>query len=298
MKVLVTGGNGFIGQYVVETLIDCGHVPLIFDHHSFRASTIADTFLGDIRDATAVTEAMARVEGFIHLAAVLGTQETIQNPIPAAMTNLEGGLNILQAAAQYGTPGVYIGVGNHWMNNTYSISKTQVERFIKMYNKERGTRVNTVRVMNAYGPRQVAAPPYGSSKVRKITPSFICRALHNDPIEIYGDGKQVSDMVYVQDVAEVLVSALEYADQGIVSDDAIEVGPQHHNTVNEIAELIIDIADSRSEIVYLPMRPGEEPGASVTADTSTLAALDMNALNFISLKTGMTKTVDYFRDHK
>ena len=88
---------------------------------------------------------------------------------------------MLQAAAQYDLPGVYIGVGNHWMNNTYSISKTQVERFVDMYNTERGTRVNIVRVVNAYGPRQLAAHPYGPGKVRKITPAFICRALRDEP---------------------------------------------------------------------------------------------------------------------
>jgi len=90
------------------------------------------------------------------------------------------------------------------MQNTYSITKSTVERFVAMYNAERGTKVNVVRAMNAYGPRQVPAAPYGPSKVRKIAPSFICRALKGDPLEMYGTGSQVSDMVYVTDVAEAL----------------------------------------------------------------------------------------------
>jgi UDP-glucose 4-epimerase len=124
-----------------------------------------------------MAELAAHVDGIIHLAACLGTQETIQNPRPAAETNVQGGLNFLEAIAQYDIPGVYIGVGNHWMNNTYSISKTTVERFAAMFNKERGTRCNIVRLVNAYGPYQSVAPPFGPAKVRKITPAFVCRAL-------------------------------------------------------------------------------------------------------------------------
>ncbi len=305
--VLVTGGTGFIGQYVVERLDDEGLHPLVLDsrggmdHLNVPApSASAGYFFGDIRDEVAVTEAMAHADGFIHLAGVLGTQETIANPIPAAHTNIIGGLNILQAAAQYDVPGVYIGVGNHWMDNTYSISKTTVERFVRMYNAERGTRVNIVRVVNAYGPRQVPAAPYGPAKVRKITPAFLCRALLSHDIEIYGDGKQVSDMVYVGDVARCLVRALQSADEGHVFDKVIEVGPVEHNTVNEIAELAIDIAaelgrhDHRSKIVHVPMRPGEVPGATVVADTTTLSLIDEDPYDFVSLPYGMKWTAEYF----
>ena len=171
MKVLVTGGAGFIGSYVVEKLMERGHEPVIFDHYN-RGNYPCPVILGDVRDEVAVTEAMAHVDSWIHLAAVLGTQETIANPRPAALSNLMGGLNMLEAAAQYKLPGTYIGVGNHWMNNPYSITKTMIERFIDMYNNDRGTTVNIVRAMNAYGPRQRAVPPWGDSKVRKITPSF------------------------------------------------------------------------------------------------------------------------------
>jgi len=128
MKVVVTGGTGFIGQYVVETLLSRDYEVLKFDRDArYHDDTKnVDIFLGDIMDDVAVTEAFAHADAFIHLAAVLGTQETIYNPRPAAMSNLRGGLNVLEAAAQYKMPGVYIGVGNHWMNNTYSITKTMI----------------------------------------------------------------------------------------------------------------------------------------------------------------------------
>lgn len=295
MKVLVTGGTGFIGQYVVEELLYRDYEVLKFDRDAryYDDTKDVDLFLGDVIDDVAVTEAFAHCDAFIHLAAVLGTQETIYNPRPAALSNLHGGLNVLEASAQYGIPGVYIGVGNHWMNNTYSISKTMIERFIDMFNKNRGTKVNIVRAMNAYGPRQVPAAPYGPAQVRKITPSFVCRALMGHNIEIYGNGEQVSDMIYVTDVAEALVNAMEIAIEGEII-PTVEVGPKINNTVNEVAQTIIDISNSTSRVVHLPMRPGEIPGSTVIADTSTLEAVQMDPDNFVPLEVGMQDTIAYY----
>lgn len=294
-KVLVTGGSGFIGQYVVENLLEKGYEPVIFDHHDRREHDV-ELFVGDVRDEVAFTEAAAHVDGIIHLAAVLGTQETIQNPRPAARSNLEGGLNFLEACAQYDLPGVYIAVGNHWMNNPYSITKNMIERFTHMFNKDRGTRVNIVRAVNAYGPRQLAAEPFAHGKVRKITPAFVCRALSGMPIEIYGDGSQVSDMVYVADVAEALVRALEYAATSQTFKQAIEVGDGAKKTVREVADLVNEITGNQAGVKLLPMRPGEEKGATVAADPATLALIGMNANELTPLEYGMEKTVQYFKE--
>jgi nucleoside-diphosphate-sugar epimerase len=289
MKILVTGGNGFIGSHVVDLLESDGFRPLTFDHAG------RGNYLGDIRDQTAVMEAMSHVNGFIHLAGILGTQECIQNPRPAIETNILGGLNILEAASQYHVPGVCIGVGNHFMDNTYSITKSTVERLVRMYNKERGTVVNVVRAMNAYGPRQVPARPYGPSSVRKIAPSFICRALKGDPIEVYGDGLQVSDMVYVGDVAKALVHCLRAAMKGFNLERVIEVGPKEHNTVIQIAQLVKKLTNSDSDIIHLPSRPGEAAGVPVCADTSTMNLIGMSDKDLVSLEDGMKLTVDYYR---
>lgn len=296
----VTGGAGFIGGHVVDEIRARGHEVIVFDHLG-RGHAGAETFLGDVRDPVAMTELAAHVDGIIHLAACLGTQETIKNPRPAAETNVQGGLNFLEAIAQYEIPGVYIGVGNHWMNNTYSISKTTVERFVAMFNKERGTRCNVVRLVNAYGPRQSVAPPFGPAKVRKITPAFVCRALTGQPIEIYGDGEQVSDMVHVTDGAKALVTALEKAAAGVVFDHVVEVGPADHRTVNEVAQLVIkaavDYGFNEVPLTHTDMRPGEVPGARVTADTSTLSLVDMSADTLVDLEDGIADVVAWYAEH-
>lgn len=302
-NILVTGGTGFIGRWVVNELRKREYGTIVLDRrHELQENDVLpdEFFFGDVTDSETVTEAMAHADGFIHLAAVLGTQETITNPRPAAKANLMGGLNILEAAVQYDIPGVYIGVGNHWMNNTYSISKTMIERFIDMFNRYRGARVNIVRAMNAYGPGQSVAAPYGSSKVRKITPSFCCRALLGHDIEIYGDGSQVSDMVWVGDVAKALVSAYEHAARNEASScgRVWEIGPPERDsrTVLQVAQMINHIAGGRSQIVHLPMRPGEEPNARVSSNTapSEFEEIGIDIYDLMPLSAGMAVTVDYF----
>jgi UDP-glucose 4-epimerase len=308
VKVLVTGANGFIGSYVTQELLRLDHEVLAFDHHA-KAETArpgVEVFLGDVRDDVAVTEAAAHVDGIIHLAAVLGTAETIDNPRPAAHTNLLGSLNIYEAASQYRLPVAYAAVGNAWMRSqgggTYTITKSAAEDFATMFVKNRGGRINVVRPMNAYGPGQSVAAPFGWSKVRKIMPSFICRALAGLPIEVYGDGSQISDMVSVFDVAHAFVFALEAAADDEIWGFAAEVGPRESHTVNDIARLVAleagDITGQPVDIVHLPMRRGEVPNAVVAADCSTLEAVGINPDGFVSLADGIAKTVRWYADHE
>lgn len=296
--VLVTGGAGFIGSYVRERLMDDGHHVVSFDHNipaEWPDAHNLTHFLGDIRDEVSVTEAMSHVDAFIHLAGVLGTQETIQNPKPAIMTNIVAGLNMLEAAAQYGIPGVNIAVGNHWEQNPYSISKSTVERLVWMFNKYRGTNVSIVRALNAYGPRQSVAAPYGTSKVRKIMPSFVMRALHEDPIQIYGDGEQIMDMIYVTDVADFLVDALyRTMEQGHFK-HPIDAGTGADTTVNDIAEAVVREV-GKGTIEYLPLRAGESPGAVVRANIETQTSLYPEGKKLVSLEDGIGRTVAFYRE--
>ncbi len=282
MKVLVTGGSGFIGSYVVRRLIDLAHEPTIFDQRARHRSTV-DTFLGDVRDQVAVLGAVASHDAVIHLAGVLGTQETIAEPLPAVETNIYGSINVFKACAQYERPCVFIAVGNHWMNNSYSITKTTAERFAFMFNKELGTRISVVRALNAYGPGQKAAP------VRKIMPNLILPVLNGEPITIYGDGEQVMDMIYAADVADVLCRAL-FNDHGVY-DRVFEAGTGRQTTVNEIAQVVIDSVGG-GEIRHVPMRPGEPEHSVVVGDPATLDPL--GHFDFTPLEDGVPETIIYY----
>lgn len=297
MRVGVTGGAGFIGSHVVDVLLERGHEPVVFDHIG-RPHAGVEVMLGDTRDDVAVTELAAHVEGIIHLASVLGTAETVLNPRPAVMTNVISGMNVMEAGVQYGLPVVNIAVGNAGFSNPYSASKTCVESLGHMYVRDRGLALNQVRLVNAYGPRQSVAAPYGTSKVRKITPSFVCRALTGASVEVYGDGKQVSDMVWVRDGALALVLALEAAAAGTVVPHVLECGPDEHTAVVEVAELVVaeaaKLTGQRSDIKHLPMRPGETPNAYVTCDPSTLAPIGMTAERLKPLTEGVAETVAWY----
>lgn len=317
--VLVTGGGGFIGGYVIEELRKKGYEPVVLDTRYRTIPGDPKIALGDIRDETSVTEAIAHADGVIHLAGVLGTQETITNPRPAAETNILGGLNVFEACAQYKIPLVNIAVGNWWMNNTYSLTKNTMERFADMLNKYRGTKITVVRALNAYGPRQSAIAPWGSSKVRKIMPSFACKALSGQDIEVYGDGEQIMDMIYVADVAAILVRALEVtAETGkpvygigngiptmpsgdLLLPSTLEAGSGRMTTVNEIAGLVIDEVERRGyprvNLVHLPMRPGENAGSVVLGDPRTLAPLGISSSDFMPLEQGVEKSVGYFEEY-
>lgn len=306
----VTGGSGFIGSYVTKQLLSQGYKVLVLDHRGASNSVMEhpnqERILGDVRDSTIVTEFAAHVDGIIHLAAVLGTQETIQNPKPSAEVNILGSLNVFEAAVQYDIPVVYAGVGNHWMREhgagTYTITKTAVEDLSKMFNKFRGARINVVRPVNAYGPGQSIAAPYGSSKVRKIMPSFVCRALLGDDIEVYGGGTQTSDCVYVEDVANVFVKSMQSLLGGDFPGQTVEVGPTTSHTVAEIAAMVRDAATELtgkvSNIVSLPMRPGEVPNATVSADAHSVEKFGIDPdKDYMYLKFGIDVTVQWYYDN-
>lgn len=276
-KILVTGGSGFIGSHVCDNFKIKGYEVIRFDHHT------PTDFLGDVKSYTDVSEAVAHSDGVIHLAGVLGTQETIQEPFPAVETNIVGGLNVFKACRHYKKKCVYIGVGNHWMNNTYSITKTTAERFALMFNKEFGTEIAVVRGLNAYGPRQKIKP------VRKIMPNFIVPALLDKEIVIYGDGSQIMDMIYVTDLAEILVRALIVGHK--TYNKVFEAGLGRKVTVRQIAEEVIKQV-GKGKLKFVPMRPGEPEHAVVLGDPTTLTPL--GNIKFISLEEGIKKTIEYY----
>ncbi|NCX94757.1 MAG: NAD-dependent epimerase/dehydratase family protein [Gammaproteobacteria bacterium] len=206
------------------------------------------------------------------------------NPQPSVETNIIGGLNVFEAVRHYKVPAVYIAVGNHWMNNSYSITKTTAERFAFMFNKEHGTKIAVVRGLNAYGPRQKHYP------VRKIMPNFILPAIKGGAITVYGNGSQIMDMIYVSDLAEILVRAL-LNDHGVY-DRIFEAGTGRETSVKFIAEEVIRQVGMGS-IHFVPMRPGETENSVVLADVQTLEAL--GDVKMKTLEEGIALTIPYYK---
>jgi nucleoside-diphosphate-sugar epimerase len=246
---------------LVEVLHGLGHKVTGLERHEGNTLVGSDvpmpdvTYIGDIRDREIVLKAAAKTDAIINLAGILGTQETVDNPYPSVEVNIFGALNTLEAARAYKLPYVQIAVGNHWMNNSYSITKTTAERFTLMYANEHGIKANVVRALNAFGERQSWYP------VRKMMPFFITQALKDKDIEVYGDGSQVMDFVYVKDVGKILLEALTNDRSG----EVYEAGTGKHVTVKQWAEKIIKLSGSKSKVVNLPMRPGEPPHSVVVA---------------------------------
>jgi nucleoside-diphosphate-sugar epimerase len=326
MIIGVTGGGGFIGSWIQQEIEARGHTALVLDHKQRGG------ILGDVRDRTIVFEFAAHVDAIIHLAAVLGTAETIDEPMPAAETNILGTVNVFDAAARYTLPTVFAAVGNSGIGRgTYCITKTCGEEFVKMYREDRGVPIIAVRPMNAYGPRQSAPTPYGPSKVRKIVPSFVCSALSGNPMPLYGGGKQISDAIHVRDVSRVFVQAVIAASEGVIPDHPVDVGNVIPVTVRQVADQVTEYV-AGATIIDIPMRPGEpeggplatseavnavveailaaEPalrpievrravkqlGTAVFADTETLAAIGIDPASFTSLEEGIAETVAWYRE--
>ena len=119
MRVLVTGGNGFIGSHVIDYLIEQGHTPISFDRYGTPHRQDVEFILGDIRDSVSIDQSMTRVDGVINLAGILGTSETIDRPLLTVQSNMLGAINIFNACKNQKKKGVHITVGNYFMNNSY-----------------------------------------------------------------------------------------------------------------------------------------------------------------------------------
>ena len=293
MRILVTGGAGFIGRYVVDRLKIMGHVVKVLDIGKVWPSDIhvlPDVIApGSITDSVKINNLVKHIDVVMNLAGLLGTSETIEEPIKPIKVNIIGALNVYNACRKHNKRCCTITVGNHFMQNTYAITKSCAERFALMYNKEHGTKIAVVRGLNAYGPGQKHKP------VRKVIPNFVIPAIKNEPITIYGDGSQIMDFIYVEDLATILCSAL--LDDHNCYDKIIEAGSGRETSIQYIADKVRTLAESTSPINYKPMRPGEIEKSTVVADTNTMQPLGVDVENLTSLATGLTATIEYYRNH-
>jgi nucleoside-diphosphate-sugar epimerase len=265
VKVLVTGSAGFIGQHLCAELTRRGHEPVPFDAVLNAAGFPDGRHARDIRSAYDLHWALRNGEAgaVINLAGMLGTPELLGSERGACEVNILGAVNIYDAAAGYGgIPVVQIGTGHKGQPNPYAITKACAEDLGLARARWLGEKITVVRAYHVYGPGQLPGPPYGPAGVHKFFPTFACRALNGEPLELCGGGGQLIDPVHVSDVAAVLADAI-----GGPYGQVVEAGCGKPVSV-KLAALDITAAcgQYRPTFTAAPGRAGEPRDAEVVAE--------------------------------
>jgi UDP-glucose 4-epimerase len=302
MKVLVTGGAGFIGSHVVDLLIDAGHDVVVVDNLSTgRLSNLnpkAKFYQVDIRsqEMERVFEA-ERPEVVDHHAAQMDVRRSVADPIYDADINILGGLNMLNLSVKYGVRKfIHISSGgavygepvyvpcdeNHPVQPLcpYGATKYMLELYLYMYKEVHGLDYSVIRYPNVYGPRQ---DPNGEAGVVAI---FTGQMLRNQPLTIYGTGEQVRDYVYVKDCARANQMLLENG-SGRVYNLGFGIG----TTVNQIFEGLRNILEYPAEPKYGPARAGETFRIFLDAGR---ARQELGWEPTVPLDEGLRRTTEYF----
>jgi UDP-glucose 4-epimerase len=270
MRVFITGGAGFIGSHLCDALLKEGHQVSILDNMSTgSAANIAhikdliEIHQGDIRDVALVEKAMAPADLVLHMAAALGVNTILENPIESVSTNFTGSEVVLNAATKLNKRIIIASTSEIYGKNpkqplsetddrvvgapqkirwTYSDAKALEEAIAHALFLTKQLKVTTIRLFNTVGPRQTGR--YGM-----VLPRFVQSALKNEPITIYGDGTQSRVFCHVADaVRAILIIAKTDSTIG----EVYNIGGVGETTIKQLAEKIIERTKSTSTITYTP----------------------------------------------
>ncbi|GGA82350.1 dTDP-glucose 4,6-dehydratase [Flavobacterium palustre] len=266
-KYVITGGAGFIGSHIAEHLSAEGHQVIVLD--SLRTGFEKNLeglnvqFVnGDIRDKNLVEELVQDASGIFHLAALVSVPESLLRLDECIDINTIGTINILEAARKNnGCKVVLSSSAANYGNNPvlpkvetmipepmtpYAITKLDGEFYLKMYQDQWNVPTASLRYFNVFGPRQNPQSAYAAA-----VPIFINKALQNQPITIYGDGSQTRDFIYVKDVVKANILASQ------IGNETYNVALGYSTSILELAEKIIEITNSKSQIRFLEERSGD-----------------------------------------
>ena len=304
MRILVTGGAGFIGSHVVDRFIERGHEVAVLDNLSsgFRelVNPAARLYEADLTDSAAVERCFAefRPEVVDHHAAQIDVRRSVDDPVFDAGTNIVGALGLLQACTRHGvrkfvyasTGGALYGEGRqlpateqHPVNpeSPYGVSKHTLEHYLYLWKLLHGLEYTVLRYPNVYGPRQ---NPHGEAGVNAI---FILLMLQGKRPRIFGTGEQVRDYLYVMDVVQANELALA---QG--SGEMVNLGTGIGTSVNDIFRELKAIVGFEGEPVYEAARPGEVQRIYLDA---TRAKMVLGWTPRMSFRDGLAQTVEWSR---
>jgi UDP-glucose 4-epimerase len=270
LRYLITGGAGFIGSHLTETLISRNDSVVILDNLS--TGSIKNTFLfhgkvdlevGSILDRNIVNKLVEKSDFVVHLAAALGVVNIVNKPLDSLKTNLQGTEIILESAYNYSKPVLIASTSEIYGKNdkiplneeddrvighplksrwSYSEAKAVDESLAYFYYLENQLPVRIVRFFNTVGPRQVG--DYGM-----VVPRFVSAALSNEPIQVYGTGDQIRCFCHVKDVVRALLLVID-SDKAI--GEVFNIGNNQQISIMDLAKKVVEITGSKSEIRKIP----------------------------------------------
>ena len=304
MRILVTGGAGFIGSHVVDRFLELGHDVAVLDDLStgFRTLVNPDArfYEADLADAAAVERCVAEFEPEVvdHHAAQIDVRRSVDDPVFDAGTNIIGALRLLQCCTRHGvhkfvyasTGGALYGEGRqlpaseeHPVNpeSPNGVSKHTLEHYLYLWRILHGLDYTVLRYPNVYGPRQ---NPHGEAGVNAI---FVGLMLRGKPPRIFGTGEQVRDYLYVMDVVEANERALTRG-----SGEIVNLGTGIGTSVNDIFRELKALLDFPGEPLYEAARPGEVQRIYLDA---TRARQVLGWTPRVSFRDGLTRTVEWSR---
>jgi len=282
LRILVTGAAGFIGRHLVRRLMVGKHEVIAFDRRSCSLGT--ESVQGDVASFD-FSNILEDVDVVFHLASLLGTAELFHRIIEAERVNVIGTLNLLEAMRKKDVNNiVFTSKPNFWKDNVYTITKETCERYLMMYRNVYGFNTVTARPFNIYGPEEYL------SEYRKAIPYFTIAALKNETIEIFGNGEQTMDVIYVDDAIEALIRC-----STALPKEAVEIGNGKPLKVEQLAQEIVALANSKSKLLHIPMRRGEADAKNVRASGNIERLIGFHPK--ISLEEGLKRTIDWYSKH-
>lgn len=305
MRILVTGGAGFLGSHLCERLLRDGHEVLCLDNFFTGRKKNITPFLGDpsfeLVRHDVVEPILLEVDRIYHLACPASPIHYQYNPVKTIKTNVMGTLNMLGLAKRvrarfflastsevYGDPRVHPQREDYWGNvNTvgirscYDEGKRVAETCTMDYHRQNGVDVRIVRIFNTYGPRMLASDG-------RVVSNFIVQSLRGDDITVYGEGTQTRSFCYVDDLIEGFVRMMD--------NDAflgpVNLGNPEEYTIIDLARKIIGMTGSRSKIVHKPL-PSDDP--TQRQPDITLAGGKLGWQPRVSVDDGLRRTIEFFR---